>query len=86
MFKRFGLTAPCLLVYPANHTESCRERIERELKKEPEAASRVASDRERIKPSPIRGASQKMCEDLDQRPDRQVVEGSSASSFGDGVR
>ena len=28
--------------YPANHSECCRERIEHELEKEPEGASKVA--------------------------------------------
>ena len=53
MFERFGLTAQCLgccdirtrIVYPANHTERCRERNEQELEKE-RAASEVARDRE----------------------------------------
>ena len=31
--------------YPANHTERCREKIEQELEKEPEGASKVAQDR-----------------------------------------
>ena len=56
MFERFGPTAQCLgchairtgIWYPANHTERCRERIEQELEKEPEGASRVARDRERL--------------------------------------
>ena len=55
MFERFGLTAHCLgcrairtrIGYPTNHTERCRERIELELEKEPEGASKVARDRER---------------------------------------
>ena len=34
---------------PGNHTERCRERIEQQLKKEPEGASKIARDRERIK-------------------------------------
>ena len=68
-----------LVGYPANHTERCRERIEREQKKEPEAASRVAPDREER-------ARDVRLEDLDQRPDHQVVEGSGASSFGEGVQ
>ena len=54
VFERFGLTAQCLgcrairtgIGYPANHTERCRERIEQELEKEPEGASKVARDRE----------------------------------------
>ena len=57
MFERFGLTAQCLgcrairtgIGYHANYTERCRERIEQELEKEPEGASRVARDRKRIK-------------------------------------
>ena len=56
-FEKFGLTAQCLGCrairsvsgYPANHTERCRERIEQELEKEPEGASRVALDRQRVK-------------------------------------
>ena len=66
MFERFGLTAQCLgcrairtvIAFPANHTERCRERIEQELKKEPEGASRVARDREN-QASQARGASQR---------------------------
>ena len=54
MFVRFGLTAQCLscrairtgIRYSANDTERCRERIEQELEKEPEGASKVARDRE----------------------------------------
>ena len=57
MFERFGLTVQSLgcrairtgIGYPANHTERCRERIEQEREKEPEGASKVARDRERIK-------------------------------------
>ena len=57
MFERFGLTAQCLgcrairtgVGYLANLSERCRERIEHELEKEPEGASKVARDRERIK-------------------------------------
>ena len=52
-----GLTAQCSgcrairtgFGYPANHTERCPERIEQELEKKPEGASKVARDRERIK-------------------------------------
>ena len=52
MFERFGPTARCLgcrairtgIGYPANHTERCRERIEQELEKEPEGASRELSE------------------------------------------
>ena len=54
MFERFCLTTQCLgcrakqeLGTRQNHTERCRERIEQELEKEPEGASRVARDRER---------------------------------------
>ena len=57
MFERFGLTAQCLgcrairteIGYLANHAERCRERIEQELEEEPEGASKVARDRERMK-------------------------------------
>ena len=53
IFERFGLTAQCLgcrairtgIGYPAKHTERRRERIEQELEKEPEGASKVARDR-----------------------------------------
>ena len=83
MFERFGLTAQCLgcrairtgIGYPANHTERCRERIEQELEKEPEGASRVARDRE----------NQASVEDPEQRPDRVVIEGIGASSSRDGA-
>ena len=46
----FGL--PCLpngIGYLAKHAERCRERIEQEVEKEPEGASKVARDRESIK-------------------------------------
>ena len=57
MFERFALAAQCLGCrairtgngYQANHTERCNERIEQELEKESEGASKVARDRERIK-------------------------------------
>ena len=57
MFEKFGLTAQYLgcrairtgIGYPANYTERCRERIEQELAKEPEGASKVSRDRDRIK-------------------------------------
>ena len=49
---RVGLTAQSLgcrairtgIGYPSNHTERCRERIEQQLEKEPERASKVALD------------------------------------------
>ena len=94
MFERFGFTAPCLgcrtirtgIGYHANHTERCRERIEQELEKEPEGASKVARDRERIK----RARHEERARDLrieepDQRPDREVIEGTGASSSRDGA-
>ena len=88
MFERFGLTAQCLgcraiptrIGYPANHTERCRERIEQELEKEPEGASKVARDRERIK-----RARDMRIEDPEQRPDREVIEETGASSSRDGA-
>ena len=56
MFQRFGLAAQrlgCRAIrtgtgYPANNIERCREGIEQEFEKEPEGASKVARDRERI--------------------------------------
>ena len=97
MFERFGLTAQCLgcrairtgIGYPANHTERCRERIEQELEKEPEGASRVACDRERVK----RARHEERARDIgvgesrtfQQRPDREVIEGTGASSSRDGA-
>ena len=92
MFERFGLTAQCLgcrairtgIGYPTNHTERCRERIEQELEKEPEGASRVARDRERIKRARHEEKDREMrVEYPEQRPDREVTEGTGASSSRD---
>ena len=78
MFERFGLTAQCLgcratwtgVGYPANHSERCRDRIEHELEKEPEGASKVARDRERIKRARHEeGFRDVRIEDPDQRLD-----------------
>ena len=88
MFERFGLTAQCFgcraiptrIGYPANHTERCRERIEQELEKEPEGASKVARDRERIK-----RARDMRIKETEQRPDREVIEETGASSSRDGA-
>ena len=94
MFERFGLTAQCLgcrgirtgVGYPANHTERCRERIEQELEKEPEGASRVACDRERIKRARHEERARDMrVVDPEQWPDRVVIEGTGASSSRDGA-
>ena len=94
MFERFGLTAQCLgcrairtgVGHPANHTERCRERIEHELEKEPEGASKVARDRERIKRARHEERARDMrVEDPEQRPDREVIEGTGASSSRDGA-
>ena len=63
-----------------NHTERCRERIEHELEKEPEGASKVPRDRDRIK-----RARDMRIEDTDQLPDREVIEGTGASSSRDGA-
>ena len=54
MLERFGLTAQCMscratrseIGYLANRSGRCRERIEEELEKESEGASKVARDRE----------------------------------------
>ena len=97
MFERFGLTSQCLgcrairtgIGFAANHTERCLERIELELEMEPEGASRVARDRERIK----RARHEERARDMrvgesrtfEQRPDREVVEGTGASSSRDGA-
>ena len=80
MFERFRLTAQCLgcrairtgIAYPANHTERCRERIEQELEKEPEGASKVARDRERESSVPDMRREPETSESrtLSQRPDR----------------
>ena len=79
MFERFGLTAQCVgcrairtrIGYPVNHSERCRERIEQELEKEPEGASKVARDRERIGRHEERARDMRI-EDPEQRPDRGV--------------
>ena len=72
--------------YPANHTERCRERIEQELEKEPEGASKVACDRERIKRARHEERARDMrIEDPEERPDREVIEGTGASSSRDGA-
>ena len=57
MTDKFGLTPQCLGCrairtgegYNVKHTGRCRERIEREVGKEPEGSSKVARDTERIK-------------------------------------
>ena len=94
MFERFGLTAQCLgcrairtgIGYPANHTERCRERIEQELEKELEGASRVARDRERTKRARHEERARDMrVVDPEQRPDRVVIQGTGASSSRDGA-
>ena len=94
MFERFGLTAQCLgcrgirtgVVYPANHSGRCRERIEHELEKEPEGATKVARDRERIKRARHEERARDMrVEDPEQRPDLEVIEGTGASSSRDGA-
>ena len=92
MFERFGLTAHCLgcrairtgIGYPANHTKRCRERIEQELEKEPEGASRVARDRNKRARFEERARDMRI-EDLERRPDREVIEGIGASSSRDGA-
>ena len=69
-----------------NHSERCRERTEHELEKEPEGASKVAPDRKRIKRARHEERSRDMrVEDPDQRLDREVIEGTSASSSRDGT-
>ena len=94
MFVRFGLTAQCLVCrairtgigYVADHTEHCRQRIEQELEKEPEGASKVARDRERIKRARHEERTRDMIiEDHDQRLDREVTEGIGTSSSRDGA-
>ena len=91
MFEWFGLTAQCLgcrasVGYRANHTERRRERNEQELEKEPEGASKVARDRERIKRVRHEERARDMrVEDPEQRPDREVIEGTGASSSRDGA-
>ena len=84
VFERFGLTSQCLGChvffyrkwYLANHTEHCLERIERELEKELEGASKVVRDRERIKRARHEERVRDMrSEDPDQRPDREVIQG-----------
>ena len=69
--------------YPANHTQLCRERVERDLEKELEAASKVARDRESFTRARYEERARDVrLEDFDQRPDHQVVEGSGALSGG----
>ena len=90
-FDRFGLTAQRLgcrairtgIGYPANHTERCRERIEQEFEKEPEGASKVARDSERIKRARHEERAREMRIE-DQRQDREVIEGCGASSSRNG--
>ena len=91
MFERSGLTAQCSgcravrngVGCPANHTERCRERIEQELEKERGGASKVARDREG-QASQSRGASQRHeNRGPEQRPHREVIEGTGASSSRD---
>ena len=93
-FERFGLIAQCLgcrairtgIGYPANHTERRRERIEQELEKEPEEASKVARDRERTRRARREERARDMrIEDPDQRLHREAIEGSGASSSRDGA-
>ena len=68
------------------NTERCRKRIEQELEKEPEGASRVARDRERIKRARHEERARDMrVVDPEQRPDREVTEGTGASSSRDGA-
>ena len=94
MFERFRLTAQCLgshairtgIGYPASQTERCRERIEQELEKEPEGASKVARDRERMKRAGHEERARDMrIEDPEQRPGREVMEGTGASRSRDGA-
>ena len=89
MFDRFGLTAHCLgcrairtvVGDPANHTERCRELIERELEKEPEGASKVARENEIIKRAQHEErARDKRIENPSQQPDMEEGGGSGASS------
>ena len=67
--------------YLANHNERCRERIEQEVEKEPVGVSKVARDRERIKRARHEERARDMrIEDPEERPDREVIEGTGASS------
>ena len=83
MFERVALSAQCLVAVPFEQelgtrqtTQRCRERIEQELEKEPEGASRVARDRERIQRARHEERARDMrVEDHEQRPDREVIEG-----------
>ena len=62
------------------------KRIEQELEKEPEGASKVARDRERAKRAKHEErAREKRVEDPEQQPDREVIEGTGASSSRDGA-
>ena len=75
-----------MLGWVANRTERRRERIEQELEKELEGAAKVARDRERLKRARHEERAKKMrIEDLGQRPDREVIEGTGASSSRDGA-
>ena len=92
MFERFGLIAQCLGCRATRTgigylpTERCRERIKQELEMEPEGASKVARDRERIKRARHEERTKDtIIEDPDQRPDREVIEGTGASSSRDGA-
>ena len=56
------------------------------LDKEPEGASKVARDRERIKRARHEERARDLrIEDPEQRPDREVIEGTGASSEHDGA-
>ena len=97
MFERFGLTAQCFACrairsgvgYPANHIERCRKRIEHEREKEPEGGSRVLRDRERVKRAGQKERARDMrvgeSRTFEQRPDREVSEGTGASSSRNGA-
>ena len=59
-------------------------RIEQELEKEPEGASRIARDGERIERARHEERARDMrVEDPEQRPHREVIEGTGASSSRD---
>ena len=71
---------------PSKPHRAMSRKIEQELEKEPEGASKVARDRERIKRARHEERARDMrIEDPEERPDREVIEGTGASSSRDGA-
>ena len=79
MFESFGFTAPCLLGTLLTTLSAVAKELSANKRRSRRRLPRVAPDREER-------ARDVRLEDLDQRPDHQVVEGSGASSSGEGVQ